>query len=132
MAEEYEWRITLADDSVVDETDGPYQLTWELEGAVKKFELIGEKEMSINLETAEFTIDGTTHTVKGIKGDHTDKALWFRKRKQVQTDGTSITPPITNYLFGFIWQGDLYEAGVRPNTVAPEKIAKPKKYKKHN
>ena len=117
---EYEWRITLADNSVVNETDGPYQLTWEEEGSVKKFELIGDKTMSIDLVTAEFTIDGKTHVLKGVTGDHTDKALWFRKRKQVGN-------PTTNYMFGFLWHGNLYEAGIRPagNTKEPKKEKKP-------
>jgi hypothetical protein len=127
MAEDYTWKITLADNSVVTEGAQPYSLAWELPGAVKKVELIGPKEMSADLDTGDFVVDGKKDKPAGV-GKGMDKALFFRKRRQVRTDGIKILDARTEFVVGYIYKGELYEAGIQPKIgMNEEKIRKAEK-----
>lgn len=124
MAEEaYEWKITLADDSVKEESKDKFDLAWEEEGAVKKIELIGEKTFKCNLETGEFNIGGEKTIPSGVTGA---KKLYFRKRRQVRTDGKTILGSRTRYIFGYTVNGKDYTASIQPAIAQwPEEITQP-------
>ena len=131
MEEQLSWKVTLADDSVVAESeDNKFDLAWEEPGAVKKIELSdGEKTYSCDLENGKFDLDGT---IKVLGASVKNKSLFFRKRRQVRTDGKQILePPRTKYVFGFTAGANEYTALVQPSLGLAEIIIEhPKKKSK--
>ncbi len=123
MPESYKWKVTLKDSSIKEEDKDKFDLAWEKEGSVKQIELVGEKKFSCNLETGEFNVDGEVSTPKDIIGL---KKLYFRKRRQVRTDGHNLLDTRTKYLFGYEVNSQLHIASVQPELgMMAEKIAKP-------
>jgi hypothetical protein len=101
MAEEYSWRIVLSDGQVKEEAKGDkFDLSWEHAGTVKLIELVGPKKMVCNLETGVFNING--QEIKTIPSSIHSKKVYFRKRRQVRTDGHIILSAKTKYIFGFV------------------------------
>jgi len=113
--EQLEWTITLANDSVKEESKGDtFDLGWEVPGTVKKIELSSAdgKVYSCDLETGKFNLDGD---IKVLGATVKNKSLFFRKRRQVRSDGIKILdPPRTKYIFGFTAGNNEYSATVQP------------------
>jgi len=124
MADEaYKWKIVLADDTVKEEDKDKFDLAWEEPKAVKSIELIGAKRFSCNLETGEFETDGEKSIPEGVDGP---KKLFFRKRRQVRTDGKDILGARTKYLFGYTVNGKLHMSSIQPAIgMMPEEIINP-------
>lgn len=85
---EYQWEVTLADDSIVKESEtGKFDLAWEKEGSVKNIALKqvdGDKSYSVNLETGEFDINGKKDNPS--PGSLGDFGLIYFKRNIVRVD----------------------------------------------
>jgi hypothetical protein len=108
QSETYQWECTLADDSVVKESEGAsFDLAWEADGAVKLFELKqegGSKVYSINLETGEFNKDGETDTPNA--GSLGDFGLRFFRRNVIRVDHTGPLGAKVAYFIGYKKGGD--------------------------
>jgi len=127
MPELYKWRVTLKDGTIKEEDKDKFDLAWEEEGSTKKIELIGEKEFNCNLETGEFNIDGEISCPANVNGP---KKLYFRKRKQIRTDGQNLLDARTKYLFGYEVNGKLHVASIQPEMgMMEEQIAMPQSQK---
>jgi hypothetical protein len=127
MVEDYTWKVTLADNSVKEEAKGDkFNLAWEAAGSVKKIELIGKvpsKIMSCNLETGEFNVNDELITPSGSSGS---KKLYFRKRRQVRTDGQNLLDTRTKYMIGYTVNGKEFLASIQPPMgMVAEEILKP-------
>jgi len=123
MPESYKWKVTLKDGTTKEEDKDKFNLAWEKAGSVKKIELVGDKKFSCNLETGEFNIDGEISTPAGTIGL---KKLYFRKRRQVRTDGQNLLDSRTKYMFGYEVNGKLHVSSVQPGLgMMEEKISKP-------
>ena len=124
MAEAYTWKVTLADNSVKQEVNGDkFNLSWETPGAIKKIELVGAKVMSCNLETGEFNINGELISPSGSSGS---KKLYFRKRRQIRTDGHNLLDTRTKYILGYTINGKEFLASIQPPIgMLSEEIVKP-------
>jgi len=126
MAEGYTWKITLADDTVKDESLGDkYALAWEIAGAIKSIELVNDgKSFKCTLATGEFNMNGDVQTLGAAVPN---KRMFFRKRRQIRTDGNVILGARTEYVFGFVAPGDYeYTASVQPALEQlPEAIKNP-------
>jgi len=113
MDEAYTWKVTLTDGKVIEEAKGAkFDLAWEEPGSIKKIELIGEKHFECNLENGEFCVDDEKYFPNAdIDGP---KKLYFRKRRQVRTDGIKQLEKRTKYLYGYEVNGNLHVASVQP------------------
>ena len=132
MADEYYWKVTLADDKVKDESQGDkWDLAWEQPDAVKFIEVLPSdgksKKFDCDLTKGEFTIDSKKE--KPVGADTApNKQLFFRKRRQIRTDGTNILSSRTNYIFGFVSGQDEYSAEFQPAIgMVEEKLKNPEK-----
>ena len=137
MTDEYYWKVTLADDSVKDESIGDkWDIAWEQPDAVKFVELLPvngtSKKFDCDLTKGEFTIDGKKEKPAGAD-TATNKQLFFRKRRQIRTNGQDILSSRTNYIIGFLSGQDEYSAEYQPGIgMVEEKIKNPEKKPKSN
>lgn len=126
QTETYQWECTLADDSVVKESEGAtFNLDWEANGAVKLFKLVqknGDKYYSINLETGEFDMNGETDTpTAGSLGDF---GLRYFRRNIVRVDETGPLGAKINYFIGYNKNGQEKLLKVAPAIgMVPEEIS---------
>jgi hypothetical protein len=131
MDEAYTWKVTLADGTVYDEAKGnKFDIdAWEKPGAVKKIELIGEKHFECDLETGEFCVDDEAFVPDAdIEGK---KKLYFRKRRQIRSDGVKMLPARTRYMYGYEVNGKMHIASVQPKQgMKEEEITTPQNSKK--
>jgi len=107
QSEIYKWECTLADDSVVKESEGAsFDLDWEADGAVKLFKLVqqgGSKYYSVNLETGEFDMNGDTDSP--MSGSLGDFGLRFFRRNVIRVDSTGPLGAKVAYFIGYVKGG---------------------------
>lgn len=113
IEDKYMWKITLSDDTVKEETKDKFNLDWECENKVKKIELIGERELSVNLESGEFNINGSISTPLGSNGT---KSLFFRKRRTVKLGDKVLQEVQTEFIIGYKVNNKTFLASIRPKT----------------
>jgi len=118
MEEKYIWQVTLVDGTVVNEDQQRFDLSWEEPGKIKKIEIIGEKELSCDLVTKTFNLDGKTIDFD-IDGD---VKLFFRKRRVMSSEGVLYS---NKYIFGFVYGSDHYVAAVEAVPDKEDKIYEP-------
>ena len=136
MDELYTWKVTLADGKVIEEAKGAkFDLAWEEPGSIKKIELIGEKHFECNLENGEFCVDDEKYFPDAdLEGP---KKLYFRKRRQIRSDGFKQLEKRTKYLYGYEVNGNLHIASVQPKQGMkeeeinfPQSVSNPDSYDK--
>jgi len=128
--EAYTWKITLSNGEVFEEAKGhKFELAWEEPDAVTKIELVGEKHFECNLKTGEFYVDNEIFMPDAKVKD--PKRLYFRKRRQIRSDGINTLPPRTRYMYGYEANGKLHVATVQPRQgMKEEEITAPQNSKK--
>lgn len=105
------WKVTLSDSSVKEEGTDTFDLAWEAPGTVNKIEILGgDKILSCDITTGEFKIGDSTKTIS----EAGPKKMYFRKRRQVRTDGTNVLEARTTYIFGFNLNGTRHIATFQP------------------
>ena len=105
------WKVTLSDLSIKEEGTHTFDLAWEDPGRVNKIEILGaDKPLSCDLIAGLFTIGSDTKIVSVVG----PKGLYFRKRRQVRTDGAQVIESRTTYVFGFRLKDVVYSAAYRP------------------
>lgn len=105
---EFNWKCVLADDSIINEANAPFDLSWEELGAVKEFSISNEiVRLGVDFETGDFfKIDelGEREVIEGgLPGNLGDFGLRFFKRNKVMfnTD-KEVVGRTKSYYFGYV------------------------------